>query len=310
MRAIMRRASHAPAAGDRCPGLFGWAPHIDRRRRGRSRDRRSSAARQGTKSARGAPPLPNLRGMTRSRQIVAFGGGGFSMEAGNPLLDDYVLGLAATAGRARPKVCFLPTASGDADHYIVRFYRHFPASRCEPSHVSLFRRDCGAPDPATHLLEQDLIYVGGGSVICLMGVLRAHRLDVALREAWEAGVLLCGLSAGSLCWFSEAMTGYHGASRPVRGIGLISSSNAVHYDKEPHRRQAYHAAVGGGMPGGYAADDGAALHFVGESLARVVSSRPEARAYRVDAIEGEVVELPLAVDYLGTTETVEPALAA
>ena len=91
--------------------------------------------------------------MTRRRQIVAFGGGGFSMEAGNPLLDDYVLGLAAAAGRERPKVCFLPTASGDADHYIVRFYRHFAASRCEPSHVSLFRRDCGTDDVRAHLLD-------------------------------------------------------------------------------------------------------------------------------------------------------------
>jgi dipeptidase E len=248
--------------------------------------------------------------MTRPRQIVAFGGGGFSMEAGNPLLDDYVLGLAAAGGRERPKVCFLPTASGDADHYIVRFYRHFPASRCESSHVSLFRRDCGTDDVRAHLLEQDLLYVGGGSVICLMGVLRAHGLDVALREAWEAGVVLCGLSAGSLCWFREAMTGYHGASRPVQGIGLISTSNAVHYDKEPHRRPAYHAAVGGGMPGGYAVEDGAALHFVGESLARVVASRPQARAYRVDAVDGEVVELPLAVDYLGAPASVEAALAA
>ena len=121
--------------------------------------------------------------MTRARQIVAFGGGGFSMEAGNPLLDDYVLGLAAGGGE-RPKVCFLPTASGDADHYIVRFYRHFAARRCEPSHVSLFRRDCGTDDVRGHLLAQDLVYVGGGSVTCLMGVLRAHQLDVALREAW------------------------------------------------------------------------------------------------------------------------------
>jgi peptidase E len=248
--------------------------------------------------------------MTRPRQIVAFGGGGFSMEAGNPLLDDYVLGLAAAAGRDRPKVCFLPTASGDADHYIVRFYRHFPASRCEPSHVSLFRRDCGTDDVRAHLLDQDLVYVGGGSVICLMGVLRAHGLDVALRDAWEAGVVLCGLSAGSLCWFSEAMTGYHGSSRPVEGIGLLPASNAVHSDKEAHRRPAYHAAVAGGMPGGYAAEDGAALHFVGESLARVVSSRPASRAFRVDAVDGEVVELPLAVDYLGAAPSVEPALAA
>jgi peptidase E len=249
--------------------------------------------------------------MERERQIVAFGGGGFSMEAGNPLLDDYVLGLAAAAGaRERPRVCFLPTASGDADHYVVRFYRHFAASRCEPSHVSLFRRDCGTDDVRAHLLAQDLIYVGGGSVICLMGVLRAHGLDVALREAWEAGVVLCGLSAGSLCWFEEAMTGYHGSSRPVQGIGLIAGSNAVHYDKEAHRRPAYHLAVGGGMPAGYAVEDGAALHFVGDELARVVASRPRARAFRVEAVGDAVAELPLPVGYLGAAAGVEPALAA
>jgi dipeptidase E len=248
--------------------------------------------------------------VTRSRQIVAFGGGGFSMEAGNPLLDDYVLGLAAASGRDRPKVCFLPTASGDADHYIVRFYRHFPAGRCEPSHVSLFRRDCGTDDVRAHLLDQDLVYVGGGSVVCLMGVLRAHRLDVALREAWEAGVVLCGLSAGSLCWFEEAMTGYHGASRPVQGMGLIAGSNAVHYDKEAHRRPAYHLAIGGGMPAGYAVDDGAALHFVGDSLERLVSSRPEACAYRVETAGDGVMELPLPVEYLGAAQHVAPALAA
>src|ERR1700712_5613901 len=100
------------------------------------------------------------------RQIVAFGGGGFSMEPKNPLLDDYVAGLVR---RRRPKVCILPTASGDADHYIVRFYKAFGARGCQTSHVSLFRRDGGAPDIRAHLLEQDLIYVGGGSVISLLG---------------------------------------------------------------------------------------------------------------------------------------------
>ncbi len=222
------------------------------------------------------------------------------MEAGNGLLDAYV--LTATGAR-RPRVCFLPSASGDADHYIVRFYRHFAAGRCEPSHISLFRRDCGVSDLRAHLLAQDLVYVGGGSVISLLGVWRAHGLDHVLREAWEAGVVMCGLSAGSLCWFAEGMTAFHGESHPVEGLGLLPCSNAVHYDKEPERRPAYRAAVAGGMVAGYAADDGAALHFVGTELARAVSSRCGAQAYRVEAVAGEVVELPLRVDYLG-----EPAV--
>ncbi len=169
---------------------------------------------------------------TAPRQIVAFGGGGFSMESGNPLLDDYVLGLCR---RERPRVCFLPSASGDADHYIVRFYRAFPADRCEASHISLFRREQGPDDLREHLLAQDLIYVGGGSVVSLLGVWRAHGIDAILREAWEAGVVLCGLSAGSLCWFAEAVSGFHGAPRRVEGLGLLPFSNCVHYEPGSER---------------------------------------------------------------------------
>jgi peptidase E len=220
----------------------------------------------------------------RVPQIVAFGGGGFSMEAGNPLLDDYVLSLT---GAERPRVCFLPTASGDADHYVVRFYRHF-ASAVEASHVSLFRRDRAAveTDVAEHLLAQDLIYVGGGNVVSMLGAWRAHGLDTVLRAAWERGVVLCGLSAGSLCWFAEALTAFAAEPKRVAGLGLLPHSNCVHYDAEPRRRTEYRRFVGDGMRSGYAADDGAALHFVGTELARVVASRPHARAYFVDA-DGE-----------------------
>jgi dipeptidase E len=198
------------------------------------------------------------------RQIVSFGGGGFSMEAGNPLLDDYVLSLT---GAERPRVCFLPTASGDADHYIVRFYQAFSAERCIPSHVTLFRRDRGAPD---------------------------------LREAWEAGVVLCGLSAGSLCWFSEGVTSFHGKPARIRGLGLLPWSNCVHYGNEPGRREAYHEHLRRGMCPGYAAEDGSALHFRGPRLVGAVSSRPEARAWCAGDGGEQVVETALPTRYLGT----------
>ena len=210
----------------------------------------------------------------RVPQIVALGGGGFSMEQGNPLLDDYVLSLT---GAKRPRVCFLPTASGDADHYVVRFYRRFSPD-CEASHVSLFRRDQGTggveDDLATHLLAQDLIYVGGGNVVSMLGAWRAHGLDSVLRQAWRRGVVLCGPSAGSLCWFAESLSAFHGAPRRVRGLGLLPYSNCVHYDAEPARRAEYHRFVGDGMRPGYAAEDGVALHFRRTRLERVVSSRP------------------------------------
>ena len=222
------------------------------------------------------------------------------MEPGNPLLDSYVLELCR---RKRPRVCFIPSASGDADHYIVRFYRAFPADRCEASHISLFRREQGPEDPRAHLLEQDLIYVGGGSVVSMLGVWRAHGIDAILRAAWERGVVLCGLSAGSLCWFAEAVTGFHGAPQGVEGLGLLPFSNCVHYEPGSSRRRAYHDLIRAGMRPGYAAEDGVALHFVGTELSRVVASRPAARGYRLDALGERVVEMRIATAYLGDAGT-------
>lgn len=230
------------------------------------------------------------------------------MEAGNALLDDHALALT---GVECPKVCFLPTASGDADHYIVRFYRAFAAGRCQPSHVSLFRRDGGARDLRAHLQAQDLIYVGGGSLISLLGTWRAHGIDAMLHAAWEDGVVMAGLSAGSLCWFDHAITAFHGESRRVKGLGFLPCSNAVHYDDKPERRQAFLTAIADGMPPGYGTGDGAALHFIGSELARVVSSRPHARAYHVAPEGADVIETELATHFLGSTPAAaEPALAA
>lgn len=230
------------------------------------------------------------------------------MEAGNTLLDDHVLSLT---GVARPKVCFIPTASGDADHYVVRFYREF-AAKAEVSHLSLFRRDRGAGavegDIESHLMEQDLIYVGGGSVLSLLGTWRAHGVDTMIERAWRSGVMLCGLSAGSLCWFDEAQTAFHGPPERVQGMGLLPWSNCVHYDAEPERAIEFKEAIASGQIGpGYGADDGAALHFVGSELAEVISSRPKSRAFHVTAENGEAVETQLPVRYLGVPKV---ALAA
>ncbi len=242
---------------------------------------------------------------TRTPQIVALGGGGFSMERSSSLLDDYVLSLT---GRERPRVCFLPTASGDADHYVVRFYRRF-APTCDASHVSLFRRDQGTDgvedDLASHLLAQDLIYVGGGNVVSMLGAWRAYGLDEILRRAWRQGIVMCGPSAGSLCWFAEALSAFHGAPRRVRGLSLLPYSNCVHYDAEPARRVEYHRFVGDGMCPGFAADDGVALHFRGTLLERVLSSRPNGLAYRVEPVGRSVVEFPLDVSHLGADRSLD-----
>ncbi|HXW59186.1 MAG TPA: peptidase E [Solirubrobacteraceae bacterium] len=243
-------------------------------------------------------------------QIVALGGGGFSMERDSSLLDDYVLSLTAAP---RPRVCFLPTASGDADHYVVRFYRRF-APICDASHVSLFRREQGTggveDDLERHLLAQDLIYVGGGNVVSMLGAWRAHGLDGVLRKAWRDGVVLCGPSAGSLCWFREALSAFHGAPRSVRGLGLLPYSNCVHYDAEPERRLEYHRFVGDGMRPGFAAEDGVALHFYRTRLHAVVTSRPDGGAFEVKPTEQGVVETRLDARYLGSTPLRARAVAS
>jgi peptidase E len=243
----------------------------------------------------------------RVPQIVALGGGGFSMEREGSLLDDYILSLLDTP---RPRVCFLPTASGDADHYVVRFYRRFSES-CEASHLSLFRRDQGTGGVedklAEHLLAQDLIYVGGGNMLSMLGAWRAHGLDTILRRAWRRGIVLCGPSAGSLCWFEQALSAFHGAPRPVRGLGLLPFSNCVHYDAEPARREEYHRAVAEGMKGGYAVEDGVGLHFRAGSLERAVSSRPDGRAFLVERRGARVREAQLAVEYLGAAGRPAPS---
>ena len=234
--------------------------------------------------------------------IVAMGGGGFSMEPDNPLLDDFVLSLAR---RQPARVCFVPTASADSHSYLVKFYRAFSA-RAVATDLTLFessslpRRPGLTADLAGYVAEQDVIYVGGGNTANLLAVWRAHGLDRIFREAWTRGTVMAGVSAGMLCWLSGGVTDSFGGMGVLRdGLGLVEVSGCPHYDGEVGRRPAFHQAVRDGLPAGYAADDGAALHFVGTALAEVVSSRPAARAYRVAIEGGVVVESVVPTRYLG-----------
>jgi dipeptidase E len=233
--------------------------------------------------------------------IVAMGGGGFSMEPESQLLDDYVLDQArAGRGRNRPRVCFVATASGDAPTYIAGFYAAF-ARKSEASHLPLFVRTGEPIEP--FLLEQDVIYVGGGNTENMLAIWRLHGVDRVLRRAWDEGVVLTGLSAGSLCWFEAGTTDSFGPQlAPFSdGLGFIPGSHAPHYDGEPNRRPHYQRLVREGvLPPGYAADDGAALVFRGNELAEVVASRPDARGYRVErAATGDAIETELPARYLG-----------
>lgn len=231
---------------------------------------------------------------TQKQQIIAMGGGGFSMEPENLLLDEYVV---QAAGRPDPVVCFLPTASGDSPDYIMRFYSAFTKLPCRPRHLSLFRQ----PRELRAVLEEcDVIYVGGGNTRNMLAIWRSCGMGTILREAWERGVVLSGLSAGAICWFAQGLTDSAGGLDPLGCLGFLPGSCTPHYDGESERRAAYHRLIQEeDLPGGYALDDGAAAHFIGDKLSEVVASRPHARAYSVQREDGRIIEEELPVRFLG-----------
>jgi dipeptidase E len=232
------------------------------------------------------------------------GGGGFTAGPDDPALDDLVLSLTHTP---RPRICLLPTAGGDSEHQIRRFHETYGDRLCEPSHISLFRLGRQPVPLREHLLSQDAVYVGGGSMVNLLAIWKAQGLEVILREAWESGVVLAGLSAGSMCWFEWGVTTSSGHAAPAQGLGFLPGSNSVHHDSEPSRRPVYLEAVERGqIPPGYAVDDGAALVFRDRTLDEVVTARRHARAYEVTP-QGET---PLRARMIQPAATTRPPATA
>jgi peptidase E len=225
------------------------------------------------------------------------GGGGFTMEPANPLLDDFVLSLTPAA---EPRILFLPTASGDTTAQINAFKQRFVGRSCVAEHLSLFRlRDARAPLRQI-VLEQDIVYVGGGSMRNLLAIWRAHGLERLLIEAWRGGVVLAGLSAGAMCWFQGGVTRSSGPPEPLAGLGVLEGSLSVHADGEPERLPVWLRCIRDGrLPGGWAVDDGVGLLFRGARLVRAVSSRPGAGAERADAVGGELVRRRIEPQLLG-----------
>ncbi|HSK48898.1 MAG TPA: peptidase E [Solirubrobacterales bacterium] len=232
------------------------------------------------------------------RRILALGGHDFSSRPPDRAVCELLLRLATERGGARPKICILPTASGDPSEQIGRFYASFGERPCEPSDVSLFRLGRRPVVLRDHLLEQDLIYVGGGSLLNLLAVWDAHEIGAIVSLAWRQGIVLAGQSAGAMCWFEAGITKSSGRPSAAAGLGLLHGSLCVHYNNEPERRAAYLDAVADGMPGGYGLDDYAGLLWEGEAPPSAVTARRGARAYRVCSREGVATESPLPAKFL------------
>jgi dipeptidase E len=239
------------------------------------------------------------------RTVLTLGGGGFSMvdrdeDLPGSLLDGLALSLT---GKSCPRVCFVPTASGDADSYVARFRAAF-AGRADPVVLSLFGNVDGPVVPIDRLeqvMDMDLIYVGGGSTANLLVLWRRHGLDVLLGRAADRGVVLAGISAGMTCWFQGSSTDSFGPLAALRdGLGFLPGSACPHYLGEPDRRPAFLRMVAEGeLPDGYAADDGVALLWRDGVLIEAVSERPDAVACHVARRNGGAVETSIPVRYLG-----------
>ncbi len=245
------------------------------------------------------PGPPSTRGSRAARpvrRVLAIGGGGFLMESAPSPVDALLLELA---GRGRPRVCFLPTPSGDLLEHIEAFYRAFGPRSCELSHLAFFRRP-GAGSVALagfaqHLAAQDAIYVGGGNTRSALAVWREWGADTALRRAYRAGVLLAGMSAGAMCWFEAGLTdSYWGAGyQPLRCLGLLPGGCGVHHRSEPGRRERLLAAVEAGtVPASVAIDDHAAVLYEDEVRARTFSWADGAGAVSISLQAGRIEEVP------------------
>jgi peptidase E len=227
--------------------------------------------------------------MSRSGQshILAIGGGSFrpsrrySFLEASPLLR---YGLDLT-GQDRPKLGLVATAVGDSDDWILKMYGAFAGWDVELSHLTLVPMP-NVEDPRAWMLEQDMIYVSGGSVANLMALWRLHGLDEAFEVAWRAGVVLSGQSAGALCWHVGGNTDSFGPDLRVwaEGMSLLPYSCGVHYDSDPQRRPLLQRSVASGeLPSGYAADEGVGLHYVGTEFIQAGTVEPGGYAYRVES---------------------------
>jgi len=218
------------------------------------------------------------------------GGGGFSDAEHLTPLDRYLLDLT---GKPRPRVCFIGTASGDAERYASKFFRAY-APVSDASDLVLF----GAPEPESiaRLIEQDLVFVGGGNTANLLAIWRLHKVDEALRVAWQAGTILAGISAGAICWFEACLTDSFGVglSPVLDGLGFLTGSACPHLDGEPLRRPRYQEEIASGrLPAGYGIENGVALHFIGSELQHVVTEVRGSAASRFELVDGAVRETRL-----------------
>ena len=230
----------------------------------------------------------------KAKQIIPIGGGGFYRDPENLELEKYVI---RQCGAENARVCFIPTASGEPDHYVSSFYTAFLKLGCKPSVLTFFKR---TPDLRSFLLNQDVIYVGGGNTKSLLAVWRDWGVIELLREAWQSGIVLTGVSAGAICWFEQGLTdSFSDGLRPLDCLGFLPGSCCPHFDGEAQRRPSFHKLLASGeIAAGVAIEDWTGVHFIGGEIYKVITSKRGARAYTMRAVHASVQEVALTAEVL------------
>ena len=234
---------------------------------------------------------------TREPTILATSGGYILGPRQVPVVGPLIRYAMELSGAREPKVCFVNTAGGDDSRWQSWCYAALADAGARPTHLSLFPMP-NVADVTAHLTGVDVIWVGGGSVANLLALWRLHGVDKAMRAAWEAGVVLGGVSAGSICWHTGGNTDSFGPElRAVtNGLGLLPYSNAPHYDAEPQRRPLFQQLIAAGdLPAGYATDNGAGLLYRGAELVECVAERDDAYCWQVRREGNRAVETQLHV---------------
>ena len=223
------------------------------------------------------------------KQIIAIGGGGFGRNPQQHLIEQYILDQATSD---RPNILFIPTATGELDSYIVNFYKVFSKLQCNPNHLSFFKR---TPDLQKLISEQDVIFVGGGNTKSMLAVWREWKLDEHLRDAYNKGVVMSGVSAGAICWFHQGITdSWESELKVMPCLEFVDGVCCPHYDEEPERRPATKKLLTNNVHQEIIGiEGGCALHIQDGNTFKAVRFSENKNSYRVTAKDNKIVESPI-----------------
>ena len=229
--------------------------------------------------------------MSVEKNIVAIGGGGFGRTVKDLRIEEYILSLS---NKEKPNICFIPTATGDNDSYKVNYYDVFTKFNCNPTHIDFFKRTI---DLSSHIPEQDIIFVGGGNTKSMLAVWKDWGLDVLLKDAYENGTVMSGVSAGAICWFEKGLTdSWESELKLLECMNFIPGNCAPHYDEEPERRPATKKLLNDqSINFMYGIEGGAALHFINEIPKKTIRFDKNKNAYKVTLDKNTINENPFKI---------------